>query len=128
MSKILSYLFGLLLCLYLTSCGFYEDYMARKHLHPDSMKIILFELYVADEINAGRILKDSSINRKKENLKSYDQIFKNHHISETHFFNSLDYYLKRPKLFSTLTDSLNNHAQRMIGKQLNLPYKNFKEW
>jgi hypothetical protein len=108
---------------HLISCGLYDDYVARKHLHPDTMKIILFEFYLADEINTSRLLNDQSLNRESENLSYYNKILDNHHVSSEKFFSSLNYFMQRPKLFSALTDSLNSYAQKKVAEELSAPYK-----
>jgi hypothetical protein len=123
MSRILNLVLAVLLSCNIFSCGFYEEKIADKHLHPDTMKIVLYELYLADEMNANRIYKDSTLNRQKENLTYYDQIFNNHRISSKDFFSSLEYYQDHPKLFSMLTDSLNNYAQKIVSKELSAPFK-----
>ncbi len=115
---------GMSFILLFGACGSDKQQVSKKHIHPDTMKIILYELYLADEINAARLLNDRALDRKKENLAYYNHIFDNHRISHEAFFKSLNYYTEHPDLFVVLTDSLNNYAQKMLTEGINdLPKK-----
>lgn len=123
MMRLLKYLSLVIL---LGSCTSDKQKVSKKYLHPDTMKIILYELYLADEVNAARLLNDRTLDRKKENLAYYNRIFEIHQISHERFFKSLNYYMENPELFSVLADSLNNYAQKVLTEGLTDPPKRKK--
>ena len=82
-------------------------------LHADTVKVILYELYLADEINTFRFKKDSSLNLQHETMAYYESIFEQHGTSYKEFMKSLNYYSDDPKRFAAITDSLNGYALKM---------------
>lgn len=88
-------------------------------LQPDSMKVILHELYIADALNNERVARLGGMDHYAENHTYYQRIFELHNTRYEAFKESLDFYLDHPALFNTLTDSLAAYSGRMIS--LNAP-------
>jgi hypothetical protein len=79
----------------------------------DSLKIILYELYLADEIINIRHEQDSNLNIQEETIAYSRKVFENHKTNHDQFIKSLNNYIDDPKLLATLTDSLNRYAIKM---------------
>ena len=75
-------------------------------LSPDNMEKILWELTQADVFTQDFIIKDSSINLEKENLKIQLKIFSKNNTDRKSFYKSYDYYLKHEELLKPLLDSI----------------------
>ena len=75
-------------------------------LLPDKMEKILWELTQADVFTQDFIIKDSSINLEKENLKIQLKIFSKNNTDRKSFYKSYDYYLKHEELLKPLLDSI----------------------
>jgi hypothetical protein len=88
------------------------------YLQPEKMKLILFDLYLADALNGEKVAKDFSLDRRVENQQYYRRIFDNYSITYDQFSASFEYYVQRPALFDALTDSLNVYAQKMVSQGL----------
>ena len=79
---------------------------------PDSMRVILKDVIMADQYATQFILKDSlkkdstHRNVKIETLQLYEPIFKLHGISREDFRKSMNFYYSRPDLFKAMLDSL----------------------
>jgi hypothetical protein len=85
---------------------------------PDSMRVILKDVIMADQYASQFILKDSvkkdstHRNVKIETLQLYETIFKLHGISREDFRKSMSFYYSRPDLFKTMLDSLSMYETR----------------
>ena len=75
-------------------------------LSPDKMEKIVWELTQADVFTQDFIIKDSSINLEKENLKIQLKIFSKNNTDRKSFYKSYDYYLKHEELLKPLLDSI----------------------
>ena len=83
-------------------------------LQPDSMKVILHELYIADALNNERVARLGGLDHYSENKAYYQRIFELHNTRYEVFKESLDFYLEHPALFNTLTDSLAAYSNRLM--------------
>jgi hypothetical protein len=90
-----------------------KSYVHSEILPSDTVKLVLYELYLADEINASRDEKDTSLQREKETLAYYRKVFEDHRTSYEQFMKSMHYYMEDPKRFNAMTDSLNQYARKM---------------
>jgi hypothetical protein len=71
------------------------------------MQAILWDLMRADQfLNEYVLNKDSSLNKKTESQKYYQQIFAIHKISREEFLNSFTYYKMHPVSFKPILDSI----------------------
>ena len=75
-------------------------------LSSDEMGKIVWELTQADVFTQDFIIKDSSINLEKENLKIQLKIFSKNNTDRKSFYKSYDYYLKHEELLKPLLDSI----------------------
>ena len=75
-------------------------------LSPDKMEIILWELTQADVFTQEFIVKDSSKNLVKENLKLQQKIFSKNKTDRKSFYNSYNYYLEHQELLKPLLDTI----------------------
>jgi hypothetical protein len=82
-------------------------------LQPDSMKVLLHELYLADALNNERVARVGGLDHNAENYAYYQRIFELHGTNYEVFKESLDFYLEHPALFNTLTDSLAAYTDRL---------------
>jgi hypothetical protein len=87
-----------------------------KAMSVDEMKIIMWDMMKADELNNLQATKDSGFAVKKMNFTYYEQVFKIHDITREEFYNSLKYYEAHPPLMKTLIDSLDQYAARERNK------------
>jgi hypothetical protein len=71
------------------------------------MQAILWDLMRADQfLNEYVLNKDSSLNKKTESQKYYQQIFAIHKISREEFQYSFSFYKMHPVLFKPILDSI----------------------
>lgn len=83
----------------------------------DKMQMILWDMIRADEFLTAFVLnKDSSLDKKAESIRLYEQVFRIHHISRDEFQKSFLFYRSHPKVLKVMMDSL-------YAKQLNPPHK-----
>jgi hypothetical protein len=83
-----------------------------KIIPADSMKVIMFDFFIANEWNNTR-MADTVFLKSKDNLKAYQQVFAIHHIDKKTFDSSLSYYEQRPDVFKKLIDSVNAYGTRL---------------
>lgn len=102
----------------IVSCIPQDKQVPDVYIQPDKMKLLLYDMYLADAYNSERLVRDRTLNHQTETVSYYRRILKNHGISNQQFFKSLHYYKIHPELYSVLTDSLEQYAQRKIGKPL----------
>ena len=97
----------------LFACGGNTTQVPSRLLQPDSMKVVLHELFLADALNGERVNRLPGLDRGLENKKYYQRIFELHNIDYEKFNESLQYYLDHPVLFNALTDSLSAYSGRI---------------
>lgn len=102
------------LTVFMTACISDSLKVPNKYIQPEKMKLLLFDLYIADALNGERLVRDISLDRRVENQQYYSRIFQNYGITYDQFSASFEYYEQRPVLFDALTDSLNVYAQKMV--------------
>ncbi len=99
------------LVMFLAACNS-QSSVPREVIAPDQMKKIVFDLLRADEYVSSYVFKDSSLDRKQETIKMYEQVFLIHKISKTEFYNSYRYYQEHPDKHKLMFDSLTNWSSR----------------
>ena len=120
MNRCLQNMMVLLGMIFIYSCGdTTTTKVPGRLLQPDSMKVVLHELYLADALNNERVARLGSMDHNAENHAYYQRIFELHGTRYEVFKESLDFYLEHPALFNTLTDSLAAYANRLTS--LNAP-------
>src|ERR1035437_2934423 len=87
-------------------------YSPTKTLPFDTMKVVILDLMNAEQWNNFIIIKDTTLRKKNNNLKLYQQVFFIHHISKEQFYNSYQYYEEHPDRMKTLLDSLATFDER----------------
>ena len=78
----------------------------------DTIKVVMWDLLNAEELNNLLILKDSALLKTKNNLLLYQQVFYLHHISKEQFYYSYQFYEKHPDRFKILMDSVSSYGPR----------------
>ncbi len=81
-------------------------------IKPDKMQNIIFDLLRADEYVINYRLRDSTLDRKKESIRMYEQVFLIHQVTKNSFYKSYWYYQEHPDQNKALFDSLYNMAAR----------------
>ncbi|MFM7358598.1 MAG: DUF4296 domain-containing protein [Sediminibacterium sp.] len=112
-----------ILCFFLASCSL-SDFSSTMSI--DQMKIIMWDMMKADELNNIQSLRDSGFAARKMNFAYYEQVFRLHDINREEFYRSMKYYESHPPLMKILIDSLDQYAARERNKifQSDVPYKN----
>lgn len=92
---------------------------SKKDKRPDvlsekKMREVMWDMIRADQYVADFVLKDSTLKKKEESIRLYEQVFRIHKISRTQFKKSLDYYSSRPDLFRPIIDSLAQRRNEII--------------
>ena len=82
----------------------------------DEMKVVMWDMMKADELNNLLATKDTGFAAKKMNFAYYEQVFKLHNISREQFYRSLKYYESHPPEMKILIDSLDLYAARERNK------------
>ena len=75
-------------------------------LSTDKMEKILWDLTKADAFTQEFIVKDTSADLIKENLKLQQKIFAKNYTDRKTFYKSYDYYLSHDELLKPLLDSI----------------------
>lgn len=91
-------------------------YSPTKTLPFDTMKVVILDLMNAEQWNNFITMKDSTLRKKNNNLKLYQQVFFIHHISKEQFYNNYQYYEEHPDRMKTLLDSLSTFEERQKNK------------
>lgn len=109
-----------LLPVLLIACGKKEQ--KADVLSPNKMRDVMWDMIRADQYVSDLLFKDSTLKKKNESIKLYEEVFHIHKTTRDEFKKSLDYYSSRPDLFRPIIDSLakrkndiaptNNHALR----------------
>jgi hypothetical protein len=93
-------------CLFFLGCG-KENKIPKGIIPPEKMQAVLWDLMRADQFIGGYIVnRDTSVNRTRESLKYYQQIFRIHEITKEGFQKSFAFYRSKPDLFKSLMDSI----------------------
>lgn len=101
----------------LVSCRSHNEYI----LHPDTMKVVMWDLMKVDEAYTRMTIKDSLHLLKNEGFRMYEEVYALHHITKKQFDSTYKYYESHPVEFKELLDSLENYAQRERNKPGPLP-------
>ncbi len=73
----------------------------------EKMRAVMYDMMRADQFVSYYVLKDSTLNREEEAIKSYSQVFAIHGISKEQFSKSFAYYQSNPLLMKEMMDSIN---------------------
>lgn len=93
-----------------------EDVLSQK-----KMVSVLWDLFRADEFLTVYVLPaDSTINKKEETIRYYEEVFKLHKTDKAAFQKSFSFYETHPSLMKQLLDSLNVKGTA-ANKDLNQP-------
>jgi hypothetical protein len=111
-----SFLKIFLLLIVLNGCSKKES-LPKDILQPEKMEDVLWDMNLADEFVVNYIMKDSTLNKKNESTKRYQQIFTIHKTNLNDFKKSLRFYEDHPLLFKPILDSLNARQQTSIAEQ-----------
>lgn len=88
----------------------------EKVLPVNTMKTIIWDLALADELNNLYKLSDTVFLKKNGNYKNYQKVFYLHKITKKEFYKNYNHYQKNPVLFKELMDSVVAHGQREKNK------------
>ena len=78
----------------------------------NQMKVIVWDMLKADELNTVQQAKDSTLRLQKKNLEYYENIFAYHKISRKTFYKAFSYYEAHPLQMKELLDSIDQYATR----------------
>jgi hypothetical protein len=86
----------------------------------NDMKLVMWDMVVADEFNSTYLTRDTLYKEKKDSAslvraeinKSYQEVFALHKIEQKTYFESYDFYRKNPKYYKILLDSLSAYGSR----------------
>jgi hypothetical protein len=86
----------------------------RKDVLPQSkMQAVLWDLMMADELNAYYMESDSSFAGIEKHIDEYQSVLKIHKLTKAQFLNSLRYYENRPASMKQMLDSLQTYGERL---------------
>ena len=88
---------------------------------PPQMQSIMWDLLRGDELAEYRGTKDTSLNKWTTHAAYYQQILGIHHISQSQFKKSLQYYQNHPPELQAIIDSLQAMAERQKRGQVEKP-------
>lgn len=98
--------FILFLCLIMLSCK-QEEKIPSDILPPAKMQALFWDLFrTTNFVTSYRLPTDSSLNKNAEQIKWYNRVLQLHQVTEKQFKQSMDFYKKRPDLFSAIMDSI----------------------
>ena len=86
------------------------------------MTLVMWDLIKADEYVYNYAAKDSSVDKKQESVKLYEQVFRIHGTSREEFEKSLAFYQNRPDLLKAVIDSLRKFEVKFGDTQPQIPY------
>jgi len=90
-----------------------------KHVLPvNTMKVVMFDMLKADDWYARIIVGDTLMQRVKEDIPLYEQVFAVHKLTKKEFFDSYHYYEAHPVAYKELIDSLESYANNQKLKML----------
>jgi len=85
-----------------------ENKIPKDVLPPSKMQNVMWDMLRADEFVTAYVWNnDTSVNRLKESIHLYEQIFRIHNTTKDQFQKSLSFYQEHPALFESIVDSLN---------------------
>jgi hypothetical protein len=91
----------------MVSCN---DGPPKNVLNVNSMKVVMFDMLKADEWYARKLVGDTLMQRVKEDIPLYEQVFAVHKLTKKQFFESYHYYEAHPVAYKELIDSLESYA------------------
>ena len=108
---------AVLLAFIVLSCSG-KNKIPKDVLSQPQMEAVLWDMISADEFIAGYVLpKDSSLDKKQESIKLYDEIYRIHKTSKEKFEKSLSFYQSHPSLLMDVLDSINaKHSNNTINR------------
>jgi hypothetical protein len=113
MIKSTSLLF-LVICLLALACT-----SSPKNVLPvNTMKVVMFDMLKADDWYARIIVGDTLMQKVKEDIPLYEQVFAVHKLTKKQFFDSYHYYESHPVAYKELVDSLESYANNQKLKML----------
>lgn len=98
------------LLLLLASCG-PSDEIPADILSPDSMKVIVWDMALADQI----ALQNHPMNRDSQRITAtilYQRVLANHKLTKEQFYKNYGYYEAHPDKLNALFDSLGTYGLR----------------
>src|ERR1700733_15474509 len=88
-------------------------------LPPSIMQAVLWDITRSDFFVADYVIrKDSSLNRRTESVKLYQQIFDLHHVTKESFEQSFRYYKDHPALLKAVIDTITAHANEAATQKI----------
>lgn len=99
-----------------------KNKVPKNILAQQEMTRVMWDLIKADEYVYNQATKDSSINKKQESIKLYEQVFRIHGTSKEKFEESLAFYKNRPDLLKVVMDSLRNFEGKFGEAQSRPPF------
>ena len=84
-------------------------------LSPSDMQSVIWDLARADQwLNNFVFPNDSSLNKSKESIRIYEQIYTLHHTSKETFQKSYTFYKAHPITFRVMLDSITEKANMPV--------------
>ena len=100
-----------LLCIFSVSMLFACSNGTPKNVLPvNTMKVVMFDMLKADDWYARIIVGDTLMQKAKEDIPLYEQVFAVHKLTKKEFFDSYHYYEAHPIAYKELVDSLESYA------------------
>ncbi len=88
-----------------------KEAVPAKLLSRQQMEDVLWDLIRADLfINNYLVVKDTALDKKKQEIELYSQVLKLHKVSQDQFRESFRYYRSHPLLLKDLMDTLNRRS------------------
>lgn len=85
---------------------FFAGCHQQKIIPLQKMKLVLWDITLADEYAKIKLQQNALVFIKKENLSLYNKVFSLHQVSKDEFYESYTYYQSHPIEMKTLLDSL----------------------
>src|SRR5687768_11449882 len=101
-----------ILFIFLFSC-IKKQKIPNNILDQDQMTLLLWDMIRADEFVYNYVMKDSTLDKKQESIKLYEQVFRLHGTTKEEFEKSLAFYQARPDLLKPVMDSLRNFENKL---------------
>lgn len=100
-----------ILTIYLFACK-----SNKKILPINEMKMVMWDMLLADNWYAQTALKDSTAQKTKKNVVLYQEVFNRNGITKEQFYTSYNYYQTHTKEMTILLDSLEAYGTRVKNK------------
>jgi len=95
--------------LFLTAACRSKDGISTGILTQKKMQAVIWDLMRADQFLADYVLNnDTTLDKTRESLKYYQQIFAIHKINKEEFQHSFSFYVSQPALLKAIMDSISN--------------------